>query len=559
MPLSFSSGSALPVVGSPAYNAAASSGVTGTGTYDANTGTLSQGGKTLYAPPVNPVQQTTTAYRQQTAANVNDFNNKVLPAATAGSAAPTTGAKVTINKGDTLSGLAARYGVTVQDFINANKGNAAALPDPSNPNLILAGGSLNIPSTPAAPATGQGAGKTGPGSTGTGTGTGTGGDGTQTGGGSGDGGTGNGADTGSTSYDDGTEKVTGNESIDKQISKVKSDAQDQIDQINSTLQKLLSSSDGATSSLIAQLQANYQSLKANLDDKLKNQEGWINQSNERNGRARYAPILAQGLISSAEVQEAMKLNDAFNKMSLAVSKAQQAQDNNDTKLFNQAYSEIKGIKSDMTTSIGKLYTLSSANLRAQQSQDRENRLADQQTFNQNLQTSKRSAPGLAKEMEGMASDADKTSFLQSYSDSTGIPMDILWGDVSAQMSTDSKNKASIDNINSEIDKRNASGTNGTGGKSYTDGSFKYSDSDVTDISTILDQGGNIDGTKYNGKGKDGYVDPDLYQALANAWVKQGGTTGGFIKKFPPANYVNPAANPNLPSYLQNKSKVTPAT
>lgn len=67
-------------------------------------------------------------------------------------------AQVQINQGDTLSTLASKYGTTVDNLMAANKGNAAV----KSANLIIAGGSLNIPDNVAAPAAGPVEGTTTP-------------------------------------------------------------------------------------------------------------------------------------------------------------------------------------------------------------------------------------------------------------------------------------------------------------------------------------------------------------------------------------------------------------
>nr|MBP8994108.1 LysM peptidoglycan-binding domain-containing protein [Bacteroidales bacterium] len=54
--------------------------------------------------------------------------------------------KITIQKGDTLSGLANKYGITVSALMAAN-------PNIKDPNLIIAGNSLNIPTTTQTSAT----------------------------------------------------------------------------------------------------------------------------------------------------------------------------------------------------------------------------------------------------------------------------------------------------------------------------------------------------------------------------------------------------------------------
>ena len=61
--------------------------------------------------------------------------------------------QITIQRGDTLSALAAKHGTSVAELVNANKGNAAV----KSADLIIAGGSLNIPEKVAAPAAGPSA------------------------------------------------------------------------------------------------------------------------------------------------------------------------------------------------------------------------------------------------------------------------------------------------------------------------------------------------------------------------------------------------------------------
>jgi len=54
-------------------------------------------------------------------------------------------ATILLKQGDTLGALAQQQGTTVSALIDANRNNPAALPDPNNPNLILAGATLNLP------------------------------------------------------------------------------------------------------------------------------------------------------------------------------------------------------------------------------------------------------------------------------------------------------------------------------------------------------------------------------------------------------------------------------
>lgn len=55
------------------------------------------------------------------------------------------------------------------------------------------------------------------------------------------------------------------------------------------------------------------------------------------------------------------------------------------------------------------------------------------------------------------------------------------------------------------------------------------------------------------KGADHYVDPYFYQHVYQGWIDKGGSVAGFIKTYPPKNYINPDDNKLLPSYLQTSS------
>ena len=65
--------------------------------------------------------------------------------------------------------------------------------------------------------------------------------------------------------------------------------------------------------------------------------------------------------------------------------------------------------------------------------------------------------------------------------------------------------------------------------------------DVKQVFDFLQNGdpsGKINGTVYNARGDDTYVDPNLYNALATKWVKSGAGLADFLKTFPVSN-VNP--------------------
>ncbi len=66
-------------------------------------------------------------------------------------------------------------------------------------------------------------------------------------------------------------------------------------------------------------------------------------------------------------------------------------------------------------------------------------------------------------------------------------------------------------------------------------------SDIASASSAFETG--LSGKGYNGRGPDGYVDPNLYTALYNTVQSKYGSAGAaaFLKKYPPNKNINPAA------------------
>lgn len=97
-----------------------------------------------------------------------------------------------------------------------------------------------------------------------------------------------------------------------------------------------------------------------------------------------------------------------------------------------------------------------------------------------------------------------------------------------------------------------SGTSGST-KPITSGKLTTSAEEIAQGAAQLRSGGTFGGTKYNGVGKDNYVDPDLYQYMYDQWTspQNGGLPQDFIKHYPPKNYLNPQA-PNY-SFFSGKS------
>lgn len=84
-------------------------------------------------------------------------------------------------------------------------------------------------------------------------------------------------------------------------------------------------------------------------------------------------------------------------------------------------------------------------------------------------------------------------------------------------------------------KTTTSGTTNTlsglqGGKTYVSGNLQYSPTYYQADQKAL----------ISSRGTDGWVNPQIYLNLYNAWIGQGGLKSDFLKVYPVSNYINPA-------------------
>jgi hypothetical protein len=232
----------------------------------------------------------------------------------------------------------------------------------------------------------------------------------------------------------------------------------------------------------------------------------------------------------------------------AITKAQNAQDSNDTKTLNLEMTKVASIQKDLNTSIANLYKSALTYQKDLAKQTADAQKQKQTDIKTGMDASKRIAPALASEMTGMAPDKQK-KFLEKYAKDNNLDPAVLTGDVQAYMDTQAnKNKPKTPTTPA-----------GTKTKPLISGKLSYTNDDLGQIEEAFSKGASVSGTQYKARGADGYVDPGLYKAMADRWTAAGGIVKDFTAKFPPAKYVNPESNSTLPTYLQNPAKTKTTT
>lgn len=360
---------------------------------------------------------------------------------------------------------------------------------------------------------------------------------------------GNPIDTSTTPEDNGS-AVPGSDYFNTQVAAITQAGSTQMAALATTLQQTMALSDSLTQSTIAQVVAQTASQSASITQAYTGLVASKSEQSARLGLDQTSPDQAAGVLTNIQTIEQGKLADLNSKMLDAVQKAQTSLQEGDMKAFNDTSDQIKAIQTAMATSVKSLYTAAQDYTKAQMTAA----TATQKAVSDSVALAKNLAPSIAGEIAGMSA-ADQKTVISQMATEYNVDPSLLEGYVTNAATTANQKATSSANAAT-----NASNTQATAGLDINakqgggvDGDFKYSGSDKSNVESDLTSGGTFDGTKYNGTGKDGYVDPDLYMAELQGWKTKGGTQAGFLKLFPPTDYINPADNANLPTWAQNIS------
>jgi LysM repeat protein len=239
-----------------------------------------------------------------------------------------------------------------------------------------------------------------------------------------------------------------------EIKRMKEEAQVKINDINSTLDSIATMSNQANANLISSIKTIYGSRIAKMEDANKRLYATKETVGMRQGRARYAPKLQAGILTDEEISGHERIAALEGAMLQAIAGAQQAQADGDMKIFNSRMDEINKIEKELTDKIMNQHKMAvdyENNLRAK---EREERLVQKEDFDKMLDLSARSAPAVYSALAGFKSEAEQKAFLEQYSKKTGIDIDVLMGDIEKYSSTSEKEALNMENIRSQIDRRN---------------------------------------------------------------------------------------------------------
>lgn len=265
-------------------------------------------------------------------------------------------------------------------------------------------------------------------------------------------------------------------------------------------------------------------------------------------------VMPQTFMSNEMDAASTRIANLVNEEQSALLKSNTAYQNDDVKAFNDAQTALNSATTAKKDTLNTLLTASQKEVTQTQAQQKIDAANTKAQLSSDVTTSAKIAASMAQSLsESGITDPDQiAAYVQAMATKNGITnTDILQSALVTAQAANQKANLAAANTTSEIQKRGSTGT--TKAKGGTDGTYTYSASDLSTYSSLMDQGGTINGTQYNGRGSDGYVDPGTYTASYNDWIKNGGTPKGFIAKYPVKTNVNPSSYSELPAAIAPKA------
>lgn len=331
-----------------------------------------------------------------------------------------------------------------------------------------------------------------------------------------------------------------------------------------SLQTATADNDPATQGLISSIKAKYDAQIQIM--KARNTQ-LIGKANTSVAAFSGLGVMSQDFLTNQQNDADARVSALQSQEDMLINQAKAAFATKNSKALNDAMTKYDKVNADKLKALNDLLVASDKQVKSLQAQQKIDATADKQQVTTDISKSTNLGISIAKNIadSGITDQAQIDKYIQGIAEEYGISNpDILASAVEKARQASMKSLAGTANTLDSIANRDQRTTLAQQKKSTppkpstkgngTDGSYNYTASDVETYNSFFSKGGaGPDGTKYNGRGADGYVDPNAYVAAMKDWTAQGGTPAGFAKKFPVKTNVNPLSYGRLPEALRPKT------
>lgn len=149
----------------------------------------------------------------------------------------------------------------------------------------------------------------------------------------------------------------------------------------------------------------------------------------RQGRSRYAPILQAGILTDEEMKGHQRVMEIEAMMLTAVAELERARNEDNMSAMNNMYSQIDARMKEMNRQIEENFNRAITIEKERRAREKHEFDMMQAELKNKLDLSTRVAPALSQTLQQLGSDEERQAFLRQYSEQSGIPIDILMGDI----------------------------------------------------------------------------------------------------------------------------------
>lgn len=315
-----------------------------------------------------------------------------------------------------------------------------------------------------------------------------------------------------------------------------------------------------TRALISSIQKKYEARRAKMEDINKRMLEGKRIAGITAGRQRYAPGIEEGLLSAEEMDGQARLAEIDAEELSLIAQAKAARDEASYKAFHDYMARIKQLNDDKLNTITKLHQLAIDQDKLLEDKRKnaaaEARLKQQDAF--------KLAEGIAGSVyegyQGFETEAERLAFIQKVSEKYGVDPAVIYDSMLEYGKETKKSALELENIQSQITSREEQTkidrqreARLAEGDKKEAGEVKVKDV-FSEAQSLFEYGNEELG--FNGRGTDGYVDPNLYIAIFKKIEAELGREAAvqFLDKFPPEDNLNPAnaSRADLPAVIKNR-------
>ena len=330
--------------------------------------------------------------------------------------------------------------------------------------------------------------------------------------------------------------------LDAQIKSIQDEGKKQIAEIQARLQNMSKSMSAGTQNLISSINQLY---GARIQAMEKTNEGMLKTKvalGQRGGRERYTPMLNASILTNEEIQGHERVAKLEGEMMAAIASAQQAQADNDYKLFNDEYDRIEAAQKNINDQVMDLHKRAVDEENARLAREKAARDEQKANLESMLKLSEASAPALAAKLDQFATPEEQSAFISEYAKIQGIDPMVLFGDVENSLNEQQKAAMDLERtynlIQTSTQSANTASYNAATSRQNADLATRKNEKALADEQKKQEMTSTMTSELSAMVGGHGFVSPDDYKEARRLWIQaNGGTTADFDTIF--SGFVNP--------------------